>query len=330
MFADTVLSATSDFSPVVDALRALEPRIRASQRFVLGRDVVEAAYNVSQVMPSSVISALNLCRSPFRNTWIEYAGADKPGLADPGTRVPARVGLLIEATSDACDQLLVFPLWQHVSASSIEVGTVAMVLDFSPDKSLSNVDLLADQKQGMSAASLVAEYNSRGDERSKWIISSKDEIEAQLELDGRIYLVPSPAFAPIGDALVRRGGPGVAKELLEAGEQDARSELGLLVATLLLLNSRNGVERSKAKLEKLNKRRKKRSQLPLLDHWTLTMRLGKARRFDGSRRLSDRETRAHLVRGHFKVRASGVYWWSPHVRGNKALGFVSKDYAVKN
>jgi hypothetical protein len=26
-------------------------------------------------------------------------------------------------------------------------------------------------------------------------------------------------------------------------------------------------------------------------------------------------SRLHLVRGHFKIRASGVYWWSPHARG---------------
>lgn len=39
--------------------------------------------------------------------------------------------------------------------------------------------------------------------------------------------------------------------------------------------------------------------------------------------------RAHLVRGHFKVRKSGVFWWMPFVRGNQKLGFVHKHYEVK-
>lgn len=32
------------------------------------------------------------------------------------------------------------------------------------------------------------------------------------------------------------------------------------------------------------------------------------------------------VRGHFKVKKTGVYWWNPFVRGDATKGFVSHDY----
>jgi hypothetical protein len=42
-----------------------------------------------------------------------------------------------------------------------------------------------------------------------------------------------------------------------------------------------------------------------------------------------RELRAHFVRGHFKARKSGVFWWSPHARGDLSRGMVAKDYEVR-
>lgn len=48
--------------------------------------------------------------------------------------------------------------------------------------------------------------------------------------------------------------------------------------------------------------------------------------------FSDSETtshiRAHMVRGHFKQRKSGLYWWNPFLRCKKNQGFVDKDYIV--
>lgn len=38
------------------------------------------------------------------------------------------------------------------------------------------------------------------------------------------------------------------------------------------------------------------------------------------------EMRRHLVRGHFKRRRSGIFWWGDFFRGNPALGEVTKTY----
>jgi hypothetical protein len=38
--------------------------------------------------------------------------------------------------------------------------------------------------------------------------------------------------------------------------------------------------------------------------------------------------RAHFVMGHWKVRKTGVFWWSPFVRGKLRNGFAGKDYTT--
>src|SRR5262245_13639140 len=40
------------------------------------------------------------------------------------------------------------------------------------------------------------------------------------------------------------------------------------------------------------------------------------------------EMRAHLVRGHFKLRRTGVYWWSSFVRG-RGTGLIRQHYGVE-
>lgn len=40
--------------------------------------------------------------------------------------------------------------------------------------------------------------------------------------------------------------------------------------------------------------------------------------------------RLHMVRGHFKQRTSGLYWWNPFMRGSRENGIVDKDYNVVN
>jgi hypothetical protein len=66
---------------------------------------------------------------------------------------------------------------------------------------------------------------------------------------------------------------------------------------------------------------------------TVRLVLSKAGRSAISQGVSEGEIRAHMVRGHFKVRrrqdgTAGIYWWSSHLRGRLDHGFVDKSYAV--
>lgn len=84
-------------------------------------------------------------------------------------------------------------------------------------------------------------------------------------------------------------------------------------------------------------RSKKSRPLPLYSHHVLVVdpidRV--LRQIEHSRSSG---VRLHLVRGHFKdcrehgiagnQNAKGIYWWQPHVRGDKKLGMVDKEYAA--
>ena len=80
---------------------------------------------------------------------------------------------------------------------------------------------------------------------------------------------------------------------------------------------------------KLNKARAKAGKPALMDYHELTLRLSPGELREAHARGVRGPSHAHMVRGHFKVRATGVYWWRPFIRGDMAEGFTEKRYRVK-
>ena len=39
--------------------------------------------------------------------------------------------------------------------------------------------------------------------------------------------------------------------------------------------------------------------------------------------------RGHFVRGHFKTRKTGIYFWHPHARGSFDRGMIEKTYEMR-
>jgi len=78
----------------------------------------------------------------------------------------------------------------------------------------------------------------------------------------------------------------------------------------------------------LNRSRAKRGEPLFAEHKILKLRLPNLRAQPHGGTAGDRApVRGHFVRGHFKQRASGLYWWSNFFRGD-ATRVVSKSYAV--
>ena len=108
---------------------------------------------------------------------------------------------------------------------------------------------------------------------------------------------------------------------------DWTGEPGFLIATLALLNSRNAAE---TQVVVANNKRRRLLRKPLLFDYHL---INIPQRYRQRHHLDDdtdpAELRAHFVRGHFKVRKSGIFWWSAYQRGNAKLGFVHHDYRLR-
>jgi hypothetical protein len=104
---------------------------------------------------------------------------------------------------------------------------------------------------------------------------------------------------------------------LELLTKEAADEIGvLLVAWCILVNSKSGIEKtniaeikSNSKLGKRERKRRSRSAYTIVS----LQELEKINYETNT--VQKLEIAAHRVRGHFKVRKNGIFWWRPFVRG---------------
>jgi hypothetical protein len=123
----------------------------------------------------------------------------------------------------------------------------------------------------------------------------------------------------------------VPEDLLEdfasLSRSDWAGEIRYLIAVLGMLNAKNVAYQEKSNYTRLNKARAKNEKAPLFEHTVLKVRAQHRPSLVGSSDSNvHKEIRAHFVRGHFKTRRGGVFWWGPHMRGK--YGFKFKDYKV--
>jgi hypothetical protein len=121
------------------------------------------------------------------------------------------------------------------------------------------------------------------------------------------------------------------KDHLHSAMADVTDEMGHILATLILMNSKNCLEfKNVEPPPKLNKARRKQGKLELLPYSTVEIKLNQAAtRAAVQGRGDEAHMRRHLVRGHFKVRATGIFWWHHFMRGDEQAGTVEhKKYRV--
>ena len=143
----------------------------------------------------------------------------------------------------------------------------------------------------------------------------------------------------LSDALVRaKAPPEVLADLyrepnLKMLVEESASELPIMLfAASMLLTCKTGIQKTKIAARtppiglKLGARKKK--QMSSSSYTVIHLQDVEQVSADGH--VSQKtEMTAHYVRGHFKQRSSGVYWWNPFVRGT---GELKKRiaYSVKN
>jgi hypothetical protein len=118
-----------------------------------------------------------------------------------------------------------------------------------------------------------------------------------------------------------------APDYFELNGRNHQPALNLITRCLILMNTKNMVEREAVEFN--NARRVARGKRPLLSYHTCNIRRGvRLGREPAQANESDTAIRAHVVRGHIKLRKKGAFYWSPFVRGNPELGFIGKKYHV--
>ena len=176
-----------------------------------------------------------------------------------------------------------------------------------------------------------------GQVRRHWASITRNPAEAAA--DAEIHLRFDWSRHPDMSAVRAALSAHIGEDRIQAHESAQADEMRRLfciavIPTLILLNCRNAVEAPETPApEKLNRQRAKKGKPPLPAHRTIRVSLtaGAARHAGVDRAgasMDRRSPRGGLVTGHFKVRATGVYWWSPHWRGRSGDDSPDRTYVV--
>jgi hypothetical protein len=340
--------------------------IGRAQKFIVSDEVADACRHVAASRPSTLLSALPYVRVPYKTLWIEYSGrADAPG-AHPDQ--PNRVGCLIECSGDNLAAGAMTWAWRHNrngEFDGVNVGPIGALFDWragidvgrqlerigaemsklEPARA-AELNAMLRQTLGPDAISINVARN-HSDAMAAQFYRSRPfgvvmgempptrTLVRQHFLDlARRNLRHARAISP--DALVvqatRNGYTREPEwqEALQRWSSDISGEYPFVHAFLTMLNAKNGLERQPVEdLSKLNRCRAKRGKPPLCEFIVTRLALSNnAARSAQAHGISREAARRHMVRGHFKARASGIFWWHPHLRGHGAMAERQRYEAV--
>ena len=341
MLADDVVQRLRSADPNQNAVcRAFAEHVARAQRFVLTTEALGMTQSLAYGRPTTLMSAMGSIRSPYPLTWFEHAqddvdearrrydGDDTRPLAAHESRI-RRTGILVQ-TLGSERAYRAMPVVQFADGRMrlmLHCGTADFGDDpLPPGPCVTGYSELRQQDW----------YRETGHtelgRRTARYLADDAEREAHMAFLGRFDYAVMPMTAEV---LRARGlPPDIVTGLPSAGE-DVNFALWAVWAAaknLVILNLRNGVEiRDVSGDERAARLRRRLGRPPLLDHKVLTLRmprhvvrLGEERGGDG-----DAEMQAHWVRGHLKVRRTGIYWWSHHFRGDPSLGMADKTYVMR-
>jgi len=268
---------------------------RVATKFVLHRDFAAAADGLVENL-DELRRVVPYCRLPYPITWIELLHDDRPHWDPEG---PYKARPVDPDRYQHAPQRLGFLLVQD----GADAGRFTAYLVWSFKERVSNVNY--------NISMMVVDFDvSRG-------IGTDDPLGKAIET----------RLGEYGMELMTHVSPGLVKSLAEYAREDWGGEMRFLVAVLGLLNTRNVVRSEPVDNSRLNARRERHGQRGLFSHTVVKIRPSVA----VSSRVGaggHREVRLHFVRGHFKRRRSGLYWWSMHARGRASAGAVAHDYEV--
>lgn len=315
-----------------DSMTALARRVKETEKFILDPQAVKMAAGVSLSKPSSVLSSLKYTKLLFDAMWVEFANADvriaMEEFGSPNVQVPMgrvvieRSGFLLRMKEPDIISM------EYVHKDRTSDGKT--IVDSAPvigSFYLGGENVLSEEERrslykGFVDEGVVSSISGRLASHLDLITSDPVEASAYYELVSRFKWQRNPHLSKFREGLIGSHKSEIAIEQLETAQAGEMSRLFMLqvLPALILLNCRNAVDIHHVPApEKLNKQRAKKGRAPLMDHSLVKVHLSNTRKkVYESHGHSAHVARGGLVTGHFKVRKSGIYWWSPHWRGSKA------------
>ena len=297
--------------------RAIQDAIRAAHAFDMDGDFGAAADQLRSSRPSSFRNVLPLCRLPYESCWFEVSQRVRSGFVNGTThwtQDPAaldRVGVLVNEARDAPGQWELTLFWSFVDGR-LSMSHFDSLISFEDTPRFVGVHPPAPRS--------VLETRYRGKE-----LDAADSLFSRMAMRPGRFSARAFEQAPLGSPMYRT--------LFELADNDWGGECTFWMAAVALLNARNVVDREEVDNAERNRRRlragSKRPPLLSYTRCLISARLRERMAEAGANGGGEAAVRAHFVRGHLKARETGIFWWSPFIRGDKRLGFVRKEYEVE-
>ena len=278
----------------------------------------------------STLAAMQFVRCPFPITAFEFSMNERTDL-DPGGRY-ASMGAPIDASLKRI--ALVMELDTFLKSMP---DSVAELLTYK-------IIGIEEVKQNNS---LVVTTVSHMERFGTWmpcpvalIISRESGIHesADISLGIKFLGTAVPIMPGLIDYLAAHEGQ-TTKTMIDTQVMDTSYEVSVALNALACLNAKNVKSLCIEAPAALNKKRAKTGKTPFFEYKVLDIFLGdnvrQANSGSGKRLRASvaswvkTSKKLHAVRGHFKVRRTGIFWWSNFYRGIKSQGEVTKDYDIK-
>jgi hypothetical protein len=302
--------------------------VKRAPRFVLDRAALLMTQDLSMVNHRSFVTALNVCRLPFPTMWVEFAFKDrhdwlmvksKAGLFKLAEHElsfpPNRLGFFMAMVSG---NIIVQPVWSHTDGA-VDVCRMAMSISLGEVR---NTEAFAKMRRD------IAKDESL---RKECSLKTDADVDAYTEMAQRVdYIIPT-YMQKFWEVVAGQGGDHV-HQMTRMAQYDLGSEWRFVLALLTILNSRNLISYGEeSDPSKQNKARSKKGKPLLLSHREINLDLSpamKKRLYAGAGQGSRNTPVAHIVRGHWKLRKTGLFWWSPHTRNSEDEMPDFKTYKV--
>jgi len=331
---------------MLGAIADLAENLKRAECFEISTDVARAIYTVNNSRPSTILAALPFSRPPYKYTWVEWAAAEVNLILgrneSDDKEMPQRIGALIEELIPGV--FAVTWAWHH-PGKGVNLCPVSVLMAWDVEGLNTFRSIQRDPVVEEAAARLFGEKRRVAPQQQYTVDQIKEsaatitswrpylnnprELDAIIELENWDLVTGSAYCAKFMVMLAKQLPSDQFDDIRGTWYEDLAGEPCFVRAFLILLNTKNGVVSSREDLSRLNRARKKSGKKELREFQITRLNLSQhAARAAGQRRATPAEVRQHYVRGHFKVRKSGVFWWSPFVRGNSLDAAPREHYVV--
>lgn len=291
-------------------------RMGKASVFVLDPNATAMCANVFFSRPSSILNALGFVRLPSETVWIEYSNiAAREAFAKLGNDnkwaeggvMIERSGLLLTQREGAID-IEALAQFKKDDSRIIELLTAKCRFDTTPGIRIDPTERRTPTK---------LDHGATGQAKKYYDLLSRDEKELAARDELRMRFGGSLHADYIAMVSMIPGIESKLRTTLAGHVEDVwRMFSTQVLPSLILMNCRNAVEQEFVPAPaKLNKARRAKGRPEIGPYHIVKLKLRpKVKRMYEQRGYSGVQISGGLVIGHFKVRRTGVYWWSGHLR----------------